>query len=79
LDIFANADSPLLPVKHFKRILRVFHPIHNVKREILADGINYRVTLFVFVDKFPLILRAYVEFSSVALNAFLVRVDITLY
>ena len=54
LNILADAYCSLLTIKHFKIAIIIFNPVHHVQRKILCDGTDNFVTLFVFIDKFPL-------------------------
>ena len=76
LDILAKADRALLPVHDFEGAVFVFHPIHDVEREALANAVDDGVAFIGVIDEFALIFGADVEPEVIAEHALFVVVDV---
>jgi hypothetical protein len=54
-------------------------PIHDVEREIFADRFNNGIPLLILVDEFALVFRSDIEFAAVAVYAFFLIINLTVY
>src|SRR5699024_5385392 len=80
--VFAQRNRALLAVQHLEPVGTVLFlyltPIHHVERQALHDGANDFITLSVFIDELPLILRSYIKALVIANDTFLCVVEIAL-
>ena len=67
--ILTKANSSLLTIKDFKSTILIFYPVHNIQRKPLHNSINNSISLFIFINKFTLILWSYIQSTVISNNA----------
>ena len=63
IHVLADRDCSLLSIDYFETTIVAYCPIHHVEWVVVKDGVDYRSSLFVLVDKLSVLGGANVEFA----------------
>jgi hypothetical protein len=78
VDVLAEGDGALLAVHHLVRAFVGDHPVHDVQRKALADGVDDGIPFLVVVNELALVLGTDVESAAVTDDTLLGAVEIAL-